>query len=516
MNNVARVALLVLTMLLLAGCTITLPRLPRLSEEAPAAPPPPVQPAAPEKDEDSASVAVLATSEPLPPGSFAFAEGDTIAGVGVGGLDEAAAESAINARYAATLVLPVEIIAGDQPITVRPGQVGMQLDMTTMLEAARAQVVADEPVAVPLQLRYSDEATLREQLQAAAEELSSDERLEVLAQTDVISRSFVLRPAQYFDVERTIAQIAQHIEQEPPGTPMQLALAVRETTDPPRPTFTQIRQQADQMAAQWDGVVGMYIYDFATGTAADYNGSTVFSGASLMKIAILLTAYVTQPELDATTLDALTMMIVYSDNTAANTALGVIGGGAADDPVSQLEGVRTMNAVLAELGLQYTYMNVPYAGVDVLNQTIPQGPAIEGSPPYTAPDPLVRTTPAEISRLLILIEDCQQGAGDLLLRYPDTITPDDCTAMLDLLAANADDSRMVQGVPANVRVEHKSGWVSDMQADTGIVRSPGGDYLLTVFVWRDTAAIPDQEARDMLAALSRLVYTGYNPAVVSD
>lgn len=507
--------LLLLAMLLLAGCTITLPRLPLLSEEAPVAPPAPVPPAA-TKDEDPVNVAVLATSEPLPLDSFTFAEGDTIAGVDVGGMDETAATSAVNAQYAATLVLPVEIIAGDQPITVRPGQVGMQLDTDAMLEAARKQFAAGDAVAVPLQLRYSDEDALREQLQAAAADLSSDERLEVLAQTDVISRSFVLRPEQYFDVDSAIAQIAQHIEQEPPGTPLQLALAVREIEDPPRPTFTQIRQQADQMAAQWDGVVGMYIYDFATGTSAVYNGSTVFSGASLMKVAIMLTAYATLPEFDDATTAALREMIVNSNNNDANAVLAAIGGGAPTDAAAQLEGVRSMNAFLAELGLQYTYMNVPYAGVDSLNLTIPQGPAIEGSPPYTAPDPLVRTTPAEISRLLVLIEDCQQGVGDLLLRYPDTLSPDDCAAMLDLLAANADDSRMVQGVPAGVRVEHKSGWVSDMQADTGIVRSPGGDYLLTVFVWRDTTEIPDQEARDMLAALSRLVYTGYNPAVVPD
>jgi hypothetical protein len=165
-------------------------------------------------------------------------------------------------------------------------------------------------------------------------------------------------------------------------------------------------------------------------------------------------------------------------------------------------------------------MNMPFEAYDYLvgirGLSIAQGPPQEGSPPYTKPDPILRTTPAEISRIFLMIEDCSQGEGELLERYPEQITPEQCQELLDLLVETADKERLVAGIPEGVRVEHKSGWTQFMHADSGIVRSPGGDYLLTIYLWRDVEELPDVWANPYIEALSRVVYTAYNPVKLDE
>ncbi|MGC9038882.1 MAG: serine hydrolase, partial [Roseiflexus sp.] len=94
-----------------------------------------------------------------------------------------------------------------------------------------------------------------------------------------------------------------------------------------------------------------------------------------------------------------------------------------------------------------------------------------------------------------------------------------CQEMLDNLANNGDNRRMVAGIPDGVRVEHKSGWIADMQADVGIVRSPGGDYVIAIYVYRPLASgdalVPDRIMMSTIAAFSRLVYTYFNPLTAS-
>jgi beta-lactamase class A len=92
-----------------------------------------------------------------------------------------------------------------------------------------------------------------------------------------------------------------------------------------------------------------------------------------------------------------------------------------------------------------------------------------------------------------------------------TLTMSRCQEMLDLLAENGDHERMRAGIPDGVRVEHKSGWIEDMQSDVGIVRSPGGDFILAIYLYRETDWLRDYIAQPALAGFARMVYTAYNP-----
>ncbi len=144
-----------------------------------------------------------------------------------------------------------------------------------------------------------------------------------------------------------------------------------------------------------------------------------------------------------------------------------------------------------------------------------------GSPPYTETDPIIQTTPAEMSRIFLLIHQCSRGKGELLNLFPDSLTPPRCHEMLTWLAKNEDTTRMRAGMPPDIRVEHKSGWIEDMQTDVGIVRSPGGDFLLAIYLYEDISLhkdpkhyLDDKRAGPVIAAFARIVYTAYNPVEI--
>ncbi|NJK81913.1 MAG: serine hydrolase [Chloroflexaceae bacterium] len=261
------------------------------------------------------------------------------------------------------------------------------------------------------------------------------------------------------------------------------------------------------------GLWGVYVYDLATGETISYNADTVFSGASVMKVPILLQAYANLPELTEKQRFWARTMILESDNLNANALLAASVGGAGTEDA--LVAVQQMTASLQQLGLQHTYQNLPYEAYEYLvllnGYEIPSGPPQEGTPPYTEADPLVRTTPAEIGSLFVMLDQCSTGEGPLLELFSENLTEQRCQEMLDLLAENPDDIRMRSGLPTAARVEHKAGWVEDMQADVGIVRSPGGDFVLAVYLYQETDWLRDHIAGPVLGDFARLVYSAYNP-----
>jgi beta-lactamase class A len=87
--------------------------------------------------------------------------------------------------------------------------------------------------------------------------------------------------------------------------------------------------------------------------------------------------------------------------------------------------------------------------------------------------------------------------------------------MIDLLAQNKMPSLLEAGVPDTTEVAHKHGWVTGfngvMQSlgDAGIFFSPGGDYVLVIFLYHPTQLIWDNASR-LVGQLSAAVYNFYN------
>ncbi len=449
--------------------------------------------------------------------AIVFEPGTLIAGVDVGDRDQAAAAALLDEQLTATLMLPLEIQVAGDTLRLNPADIDLELPIDELLTTARAQQVQGTAPRVPLRVEMS-ETKLRRELRDLAEETARPASLEIITATEEISRSFGYIPRYSINVDNAVSQVQERLASPLAARRITLERDYDLDTAPPRPDQAEIRQQIEALAAEWDGVVGFYLYNMDSGETITLNANTVFSAASIMKVGILIAAYATMPTFDAETEDHIKAMIIDSDNLRANDVLSASVGGTGTD--AAYTGVLSMTAMLEDLGFQRSYMNMPYEAYDYLAGVrgidIEFGPPQEGSPPYTEADPIVRTTPAEISQLFLMIEDCSQGEGALIERFPETLSAERCQEMLDLLAQNADSERIVAGVPPDVRVEHKSGWVQDMHADTGIVRSPGGDYLLSVYLWRGVDELPGLWANPYLVAFSRLVYTAYNPVPILD
>lgn len=454
---------------------------------------------------------------PAPATAPPLAIGTTIAGVDVGALSDEAAAARLQ-EHLAPVMLPLELHVGAASTVIRPIEFGLYVPMADMLAEARAQQAQGRPGRVPLRVRFS-EPVLRVELDAFAEQTATPPELRMITGTDRISRSFAYVPGQRIDVDEAIKLITDRLQSPLASRRITLERHVTSATPPPRPSFAVLRAHVEALAAEWEGVVGFYLHDLTTGETLTLNEQTVFSGASVVKVAILLRAYIVHPAFDADLQEAIDAMIIESDNMRANDVLAATAGGPGTD--NAYIGVLEMTEMLRDLGFEHTYMNMPYEGFDYLvglrGLTIKRGPPIEGPPPHTDPDPILRTTPAEMSRLFLLIDECRRGRGLLIERYPKSLTPARCQEMLDLLAANNDTSRMVSGMPPGTRIEHKSGWVQDMHADVGIVRSEGGDFLLAVYLWRGVEEVPDFWASPFIIRFARLVYSAYNPvALTSD
>lgn len=454
-----------------------------------------------------AHLAPVATRIPYP----SFPPGARLAGVEVGGMSVGQAEEHLRAQlplFNEPITLSVPLVP-TASLVISPATIGLTFALGTLIPEAWSAPPPYSNPAVPIRYR---KPALRQQLTAFAERVVMAPRIGVFREGEAITRTFVYTPALFLDVDRAIHQIDQHLSRPDLPRTVPLTLTPDLTVPPPSVGLARILQEAEAMAHEWDGIVGFYLVDLERGDTIGINEQTVFSAASVMKVPILLNAYAKLEQFTEQQREAIRKMIVESDNLAANEVLAATVGGGTEQA---LDGALAMNELLHEyLGLQHTYQYLPYEGADYfiyLGIPIQSGPPQEGPPPYTEADPMNRTTPAEIGRVFWEIEQCRRGQSTLSTVFTRTLTASRCQEMLDLLAQNGDHTRMRAGIPEHVRVEHKSGWIQDMQSDVGIVRSPGGDFLLALFFYQPTDWLYDETVLPFISGFARMVYSAYNP-----
>ncbi len=66
------------------------------------------------------------------------------------------------------------------------------------------------------------------------------------------------------------------------------------------------------------------------------------------------------------------------------------------------------------------------------------------------------------------------------------------------------------GVPDDVPVSHKHGWVQATHAHAGIVLSPGGDYVLVEYLHQNGDWLQSSVSFPILREISRAVYNYFN------
>lgn len=493
-------ALLLFGMLLLSACGPAA-AVPAAPSPAPSATPTPAPSATP-----------APTLPPSPTPVPAFAPGSTIAGVDVAGLTIEQARR----RLSAALVAPrsIELTAGDASLALDPQTIGLTIPVDTLLADAAPAIQSGKPAAVAPAAGL-DETALRTQLAILAERAAVPPAISVISDTKSISRSFAYTPGMLLDTDAAFDQVRAALSAPRPAATIALTL----TADPtvPRVSDARLLEEVQSMAEQWDGVIGFHLYDLAGGDEVRFHDKTVFAGASTIKVAIMLNAYIHLAKFTEKQEFWLGEMIKYSDNISANHLLAAAAGGTGTELA--FTGAEQMSAMLADdLGLENLYLYIPYESGDFIRQNHikymcgPRDPV--GPKPYTETGCALRATPYAIAQVYKAIDACANGGGVLLEKF-DKLTPRRCQEMLDRLATNHDYTRMVAGVPKGTLVQHKSGWIEDMQADAGIVRSPGGDYVLAAYVYKkltgDAFMWPDELMAPIVADFSRIAYTAYNP-----
>ncbi len=444
------------------------------------------------------------TATPVP----TIAAGVMIGNIAVGGLNTDAARAKVLTALA-VLDQPIALSVGDAPQPLAPASVALTIGYDAMLGAA---ATAASKTKIPLDVRY-DTAVLRTILDAIATDGTGG--LTVITATDSISRSFVLDDDAGVALDDAISRVNTILLD--PKQPRTLVLPTIRRGAAARPTREQLQQQLELMTKGWKGVIGVAVYDLAAEeTVAAVNSRTVFHAASTIKAAIMLNAYYRLERFTPKQEAALKKMIIESDNLAANAMLSYAAGQPGTE--GAIVGGEEMSAWLNELGLKNTYQYAPYEALEYIklyNLKTKAGPKQAGEPPFTDSGRYLRTSPAEMLQLYVMIAQCADDRGVLIERHGEIFNAARCKEMITRLEQNADRKRMVSGLPAGTRVAHKSGWIPDMQADAGIVRSPGGDFVIAIYVYRPLpasgVAIPDRVMQSTIGAITNLVYTYYNP-----
>jgi hypothetical protein len=466
-------------------------------------------------------------------------EGLTIAGVPVGGLDQATALE----RLLQTYSTPVELTYEGNRIVLSPSQVGFQLDAEAMMAAGElARTSTDfwsgfwdflwnrpgESQTVPLRAEFS-----QTQLETAMLEIAG--RYDVPAEP---SRPIPGGPefepghaGRALDIARS-AELVGEVIRAPSERSVILPVLESQPVRPAIETLeTLLKQNLD--VEQFDGLAVLYIKDLRTGEEIHFayfenidipvGPDIAFDAGSTIKIGIATAFYRYFDEpLDEEASRWLSEMITLSGNDPANWLM---------ERIDFLRGPVLVTEMLAEIGLGSSLE----AGQESLGSsfitawfenprrftteaqlvvaTTPRTPGNQRVDVNTRPNPYNQTTASEMGMLLADLYACQHGGGGLLAAFPEAITPSECQHVLELLAQNRIAWLIEASVPDGTRVAHKHGWTQsplDFISDVGIVFSPGGDYVISIFLWDDTEMVWEPTA-SLFAQLGRAVYNYFNP-----
>jgi beta-lactamase class A len=438
--------------------------------------------------------------------------GMTIGGVPVGGLDARGASQRVLQVYN----MPLEIRYGGGVIQVDPPVIGFQLDVDSMLAAADLGRTGGnfwggfwdylwnrDPTAnaVPLRATISEER-LRAYLQT---EISPRyDQPATPAQPIPGSTSFTPGvPGQSLDMESAVPLIEDALRSP---TNRSVTLSGVRNAAAARPTLKNLEILMKQIVTTsgFDGLIGMYMLDLQNGQEIHFalnqgqeipvNRDIAFTAASTIKIPILVSYFIQHGTKPVDTLVAaeLTNMIHVSDNNATDAVMREL------DPVN---GPLVVTNNMKKIGLQNTFIaGFFFAGAPQLQRF--STPANQRTDISTEPDSYNQTTPSDMGMLLEDIYQCSAtGGGALVAAFPDKINQAVCKQIVDYLAADKLAILIQGGVPEGTTVAHKHGWVTDPAtgldhdwSDAGIVYTPGGNFVLTLYAYHPVQIIFENRA----------------------
>ena len=420
---------------------------------------------------------------------------------------------------------PIELSYDDATMQLLPSNVGFRLDTDVMIAAAERERSETpfwqgfwdflwnrpgDPVSVPLQAEYSNTQLESYLIDLAVRYDQPPIPPEPIPGTTRFSSG---EPGRVLDVARAQSVVASALmsaRNRSANLPVVNSNAPKASLE-----NLEILLKQNIEVASFDGLVDLYLRDLRTGGTIHFavldgqdlatNPDISFSAASIIKISIMTTffRYQEQP-LDPEAERWVREMITESGNDPSDWLM---------QRIDEVRGPLIVSETMQELGLENTFIGGYYYPQAPLLQTY-RTEANSRVDIDTGPDRYTQTTPSDMGTLLGDVYACANGGGGALIAaFPDDITPEECRVMLDLLSENVLGSLLKGGVPDGTRVAHKHGWRSsplDMIGDAGIVFTPGGDYILSVFIWDDQEMVWEPISR-LIADLSKAAYNYFNP-----
>lgn len=453
-----------------------------------------------------------------------FQPGLVIAGVPVGGLDQQSAADRLLQAYTA---VPVEVHYRDAVIQIRPTVIGFELDSAAMLTAADMERLQQpfwtgfweylwnrmpKPTEVPLRATYSEErlrAFLKDEVAARYDQAPTG-ATPLPGNTGFQSG----QSGSVLDIDRAVVLIDSALR-SPSARVVNLSFG---KINPPRPTVQNLEVLLRQIveSSKFDGAIELYFHDLQTGQEIHfaYNqskivpGDIAFTAASTMKIPIMIATMRRIPDpTPADIQNMLVSMIERSENGPADSLMQTV----MDKNTGPLDVTKDMQA----LGLPNTFLaGYFYQGAPLLQHI--QTPANQRNDINAGPDPYNQTTPVEMGELLEDLYQCSEtGGGTFAAVFPGQITQSKCNQMIAYLVLNKIAVLLQAGLPEGTRIAHKHGWIIENDglmhtiADAGLVYSPGGNYVVSVYMHHPVQVLFDP-ANEMVAKISQAIYNYFN------
>ena len=453
-----------------------------------------------------------------------FPPGMLIAGVPVGGLDQQRAAERLQQVY---MAIPVEVRYRDAVIHIRPPVVGFELNTQAMMAAADLERMKQPfwpgfwdflwnriPAAqeVPLRATYSEDR-LRAYLE---DEVAERYDQQPQAALPLAGTSF-FQPGKVgtvLDVERAVILIDVALR-SPSERIVNLSF---EKIAPPRPPFQNLEILLQQKVelSDFDGIIELYVSDLQTGREVHFayqNKQRVptdiaFTAASTMKIPIMVSVFrrVAEP-VDEEVMALVGSMIELSQNDPADRLMEVV--------MDQNLGPLKVTEDLEALGFKNMFLaGYFYPGAPLLAKF--STPANSRTDLSAGPDVYNQTTSAEMGMLLEDLYRCaESGGGSFAAVFPGQITQGECQQMINYLVGDKLAALLQAGLPEGTRFAHKHGWIIENDGlmhtigDAGLVYSPGGNYVITLYMYHPVQLLYPQANR-MIAEISMAVYNYFN------
>ncbi len=90
----------------------------------------------------------------------------------------------------------------------------------------------------------------------------------------------------------------------------------------------------------------------------------------------------------------------------------------------------------------------------------------------------------------------------------EVVSPQDSDEMIEILSRQQFNEMIPAGLPAGLRIAHKTGWAADYYHDVGIIYPPAAEPLVMCILTRGYGEKEETDAQAFAAQLARAVYEG--------